>query len=190
MFGPTMPRMIHRLLAVSILLATLPACDYQTARDRYDHQIELCQKAIRNGLVDMAADACNAALAIANEETYPAAERTEVLFQTASLERQRREFEKAESLARESLQIEQDAGNDAGVASRLVELSFSVAGQGRVEESAQLLIQAAPLADALEGDQREQAANAFRGIGMRLQRQGQDEQARMLIDTAAALAAQ
>jgi len=45
-------------------------CDYRSAGDEYDRQIEVCSVAERNGLLEAAAQACGAALEIAEEQAY------------------------------------------------------------------------------------------------------------------------
>lgn len=176
---------------VLILLAGVHAgCDYQTARDRYDHQIAVCELAQRNGLLKEAVEACGAALSIAEQEQYAPALMMELLYRLGSLERQGRELERAEAMVRRSLVFAETANDEKAIAVRLVELSLSVVGQGRLEESVALLERALPLVDQLDGEEREAAANVYRGIGLRLQRKDPGEQADRLLAKAEALRAE
>ncbi len=162
---------------VFLLLLAHGGCDYHSARNEFDRQIAVCSLAEGNGLVDAAVAACGKALAIAEEESYEQNLISGLLYRLGRLERQRGRFEEAEALTRRSLALEEHSGDEVAVAARLVELSLSMAGQGRLPDGAQLLERAAPLVGDLTGDDRKAAANAFRGFSVRLRKSGQTAQA-------------
>ncbi len=160
-----------------LLLLGLGGCDYHSARDEFDRQIEVCTAGERNGVLDVAVEACGAALAIAEENAYAPDLMSGLLFRLGRLERQRGRFEEAEALVRSSLELEEQSGKTAAIAVRLVELSLSLAGQGRWMDGAESLEQVAPSMDDLTGKDRQAAANAFRAFGMRLGKMGHTAQA-------------
>jgi len=172
-----MQRMKTHTLLVCLLVLALGACDYHSTRDEFDRQIEVCSLAENNGLLAPAVEACGAALAIAEEEEYEQDLISALLYRLGRLERQRGKFQEAQALVGRSLAIEEQGGNQGAVASRLVELSFSAAGQGRWPDGAQLLERALPLVEDLTGQERKAAANAFRMFSMRLGMLGHTEQA-------------
>jgi tetratricopeptide (TPR) repeat protein len=164
-------------LVVLLLVLGLGACSYHSARDEFDRQIAICSLAEDNGLLDEAVEACGTALAIAGEQAYAPGLVSGLLYRLGRLQRQRGNFIEAETLTRRSLALEEQSGEQGAVASRLVELSFSTAGQGRWLDGAQLLQRALPLVDDLTGQERKAAANAFRMFSMRLGMLGHTEQA-------------
>lgn len=171
-----------RFLRTNILILILPAlglggCDYSGGRGDFDRQLEACSVAERHGLMASAVRACEAALAIAEEQAYPPDLVYRLLYRLGRLERQRGRFQEAEALTRRSLALEEQSGEQGEVASRLVELSPSAAGQGRWPDGAQLLEHAAPLVGDLTGQDRKAAANAFRVFRLRLGRLGHTAQA-------------
>jgi hypothetical protein len=165
------------LLVVFLLGSGLPACDYHSARDNFDRQLEVCSAGERNGLLDAAARACGAALAIAEKENHAPEQISDLQYRLGRLERQRGRFREAEVLTRRSLALEEQSGETGAVASRLVELSLCLAGQGRWTDGAQLLASNALLQSDLSSQDREAAANAYRAFGIRLGKMGHVVQA-------------
>lgn len=161
------------LVLSAILILGLGGC----ARKEFDRQVEICSVAEHNGLLEPAVEACGAALAIAEEHDYAPKLISGLLYRLGRLERQRGQFGQAETLVKRSLALEERSGEQGAVASRLVELSLSLAGQGRWLDGAQLLERASPLVDDLTGDDRRAAANAFMGFSVRLGRMGHSGQA-------------
>ena len=155
----------------------LGSCDHSSPRGDFDRQLEACSLAERNGLLASAVQTCEAALAIAEEQAYPPHLVSPLLYRLGRLERQRGRFQEAETLTKRSLALEEQSGEQAAVASRLVELSLSAAGQGRWLDGAQLLERALPLVGDFTGQDRKAAANAFRVFSLRLGRSGHAVQA-------------
>ena len=153
----------------TLLMATLLAgCGLGQDRKEFERQLEVCAAGVRNGVLDAAAEGCGGALDIAKENDYPAADISDLSYRLGRIERQRGEFEMSEGLLRESLDFETQSDDAAGIASRLVELSLSLAGQGRWDEGAGLLDRAEPYLAYLEGAERKAAANTLRGYAARL----------------------
>lgn len=159
-------------LLVLLLLLGLGGCDYQSARDKFDRQIDVCSVAEDNGLLEAAVEACGAALAIAEEHSYEQSQISGLLYRLGRLERQRGRFREAEALVNRSLVFEEQSGNSGALASRLVELSFSLSGQGRWSDGAQALERVVPLVDYLTDKVRHEAANAFRVFSTQLDKMG------------------
>lgn len=170
----------NTLIVTAIMVHLLGGCDYRNTREAYDRQLEVCSVAENNGLLDTAVQACGAALAISEEHRYASDSVSGLLYRLGRLERQRGRFEEAERLTRRSLAIEEQSGNQAAVAARLVELALTAAGQERWQDGAQLLERAAPLVNHLSGDERQAAAKVFRGFSARLGLRGETAQAARL----------
>ncbi len=164
-------------LLVFLLVIGLGGCDYRSAKADFDRQIALCSVAEGNGLLDAAVQACGVALTIAEEERYERNLISGLLYRLGRLERQRGKFTEAELLMRRSLALEEQSGDQGTIAIRLIELSLSVAGQGRWSDGAQLLETAAPFVANLPGDERKAAINAFRLFSVRLDMRGYAAQA-------------
>jgi tetratricopeptide (TPR) repeat protein len=176
---------------ITTILASLAiavaGCHARDARQASERQIEICTAGERNGVLDAAADACGAALAIATEKDYPPDEISDLSFRLAKIERQRGQFQAAEVLVRSSLDQEELSGESDDVASRLIELSLCLAGQDRWSEGLTVLERAEPLVRELAGDERRAAANVFRGYGLQLQRTGDTDQGAKYLDLASEL---
>lgn len=164
-------------LTILLLVLELGGCDYHSAKNDFDRQIEVCSVAERSGLLSAAEQACGAALAIAEKHDYEHGLISDLLYRLGRLERQQGKFIEAEILTKRSLGIEEQSGEQGSVASRLIELSLSTAGQDRWQDGAQLLERASPMAGGLTGEERKTAANVFRMFSIRLGRQGHTEQA-------------
>jgi tetratricopeptide (TPR) repeat protein len=149
--------------------------------------LELCDLAEESGILESAVNACGAALRIVEEGGYPASEVSELSYRLGRLERQRRNFVTAEELVLRSMAFPEETGDRPATAARLVELSFSLAGQGRWSDGAEVLERALPLTDALGEKERRAAANAFRAFGLRLARMGRGGQAEQFLAQAAKL---
>ena len=137
-------------------------------RKEFEQQLEVCAAGERNGVLAAAAEGCGGALEIAKENGYPAGDISDLSYRLGRIERQRGQFEASEALLRASLDFETQSDDAAGIASRLVELSLSLAGQGRWDEGAGLLDRAEPYLAYLEGAERKAAANTLRGYAARL----------------------
>ena len=164
-----------KTLTLLVLLAVLElgGCEYESAGDNFNRQIELCSVAEKNGILDTAVETCNAALVIAQARMYPQNQISSLLYRLGRLERQRGNFQEAETLVERSLALEETLGDQAGIAIRLVELALNAAGQGRWMDGAQLLERALPSIGALNDEHRKTAANALRGFSARLARMGE-----------------
>ena len=121
-----------------LMVLVLGGCERQSAKDDFERQIEVCSVAEKHGILDAAFDACNVALAIAEEHSYPQSLISGLLYRLGRLERQRGRFQEAEALVERSLALEISSGDQAAIASRLVELALdagwpgSLAGRGAV----------------------------------------------------------
>ena len=156
---------IHVFVGLAAFLL-LGGCD--TAKDEFDRWLKTCTAAENNGILESAQQGCQAALTIAEKEGYPPAEISALLYRLGRIERQRDEFAEAETLVRRSLAIEEQTGDQTAIALRLIELSLSLAGQGRWEDGTQVRERASPLVGDLVGSDRKAAASAFRGFSLGL----------------------
>ena len=86
------------------------------------------------------------------------------------------------------MDFEEQVADSAGVASRLVELAISLAGQNRWDEGAELLTRAAAHVPSLAGSERKDAMNALRGYAAQARKQGDSETAERFTSLALELA--
>ena len=173
---------------LSLLALGLGSCDLGGAKGEFTRQLEICAVAERNGLLEAAVEACGAALAIAEEQAYGPEQISRLLYRLAQFERQRGEFARAQALAERSLTLEEQRGERGELASRLIELALTAAGQNRWTDGAELLERAAPVAGELSGEERMTAANTFRAFGARMDALGQTALAERFRAMAQALA--
>ena len=164
-------------LAAVLLVLLIGGCSGSKADKEFERQLEICSAGEKNGVLETAADACGRALAIAKEREYSPDEISDLSYRLGKIERNRGRFAEAEVLLQASLEFEAQATDPAEMASRLVELSFSLAGQDRWEEGAALLNRAEPHVRGLEGGDRKAAFNAFRGYAAQLGKLGDGETA-------------
>lgn len=162
-------------LAALLSVALIAACG--KVQKEFERQLEICTAGENNGVLTAAADGCGAALDIARRNDFPPDEISDLEYRLGQIERKRGRFDSAEILLRGSLDFESQNSDPAGVASRLVELSFSLAGQNRWEDGARLLERAAPHLQSLSGSEREAAANSLRGYAAQLGKLGDSETA-------------
>lgn len=164
-----------RLLVALLAVALIGGCDQ--ARNEYEQQLEVCTAGENNGVLSAAAEGCSNALEIARQNDFPPAEVSGLSYRLGRIERQQGRFEEAEVLLRASLDYESQVRNSAGIASRLVELAISLAGQNRWEEGAALLDRAEPHVRSLAGDERDAAMNAIRGYAAQVRKLGDTDRA-------------
>jgi tetratricopeptide (TPR) repeat protein len=175
---------VYLVLLIAVCLA---ACESRTG---FDRRMEACSTAERNGQLAAAVQACEAALAIAEEGGYPPPLLSGVLYRLARLQRQRAHFDVAEQLLTRSLAFEDQLGPRGAPAPRLLELSLSLAGQNRWGEGAQYLERALLLAGDLDAGQRASLANILKHYSTQLGQAGEPELGARFAAGAAALGSQ
>ena len=171
-------RLPGRVWALAGLLVLGPAgCDRGPGRAEFDHQVEVCSLAADNGLLDAAAAAGGAALQIAEHKSWSPAEVADLQYRLARLERQRGQFEDAESLARQALSQAEAADEASPIAERSIELAMALAGQGRWLAGLAALDRVTPLLSRLTVDEVRSAGSAYRLFSVRLGFQGHADEA-------------
>jgi len=163
------------LLVALLSVALIAGCG--KARKEFERQLEICSVGENNGVLPAASDACGSALDIARQQEFPPDEISDLSYRLGRIERMQGHFEEAEVLLQASLDYESQVNDPAGMASRLVELAISLAGQSRWEEGTSLLERAAPSVRSLEGGEREAAINTLRGYAAQLAKLGDTEAA-------------
>lgn len=161
-----------RSFTLATLLAVTLIAGCGKVQKEFERQLEICAAGEDNGVLSAAAEGCGNALDIARQNDFPPDEISDLSYRLGQIERKRGRFENAEALLRASLDFESQSADSARVASRLVELSFSLAGQDRWEEGAELLDRAEPHVHNLDGDERKGAANALSGYAAQLGKLG------------------
>lgn len=168
---------LTRSFTLATLLSVSLIAGCSRVQEEFERQLEICTAGENNGVLTAAAEGCGNALDIARQNDFPPDEISDLTYRLGQIQRKRGRFEDAEALLQASLDFESQNSDPAGVASRLVELSFSLAGQDRWEEGAALLNRAEPHVHALEGGEREAAANTLRGYAAQLGKLGDSETA-------------
>lgn len=166
-----------RSFTLATLLAVTLIAGCGKVQKEYERQLEICTAGENNGVLTAAAEGCGNALDIARRNDFPPDEISDLEYRLGQIERKRGRFENAEALLQASLDFESQMSNPVGVASRLVELSISLAGQDRWEEGAALLNRAEPHVRGLEGGERKAAVNTLRGYAAQLGKLGDSETA-------------
>ncbi|MDH3621732.1 MAG: hypothetical protein OER91_12625 [Gammaproteobacteria bacterium] len=161
-----------RMAAVAALVSVALLSGCGKTRKEFERQLDICAVGENNGVLTAAADACGNALDIARQNDFPPDDISDLEYRLGQIARKQGRFEHAEALVRASLDFESQMSDPAGVASRLVELSLSLAGQDRWEKGAELLDRAEPHVRELDGDERSAAANALRGYAAQFGKQG------------------
>ena len=156
-------------LAIVLSVALIGGCGLGENRKEYEHQLQVCSAGVENGVLSAAAEGCGTALTIARENSYPPEEINDLAFRLGQIERMRGRFVEAEELVWPTLKYATSVSDSAGVASRLVELALSMAGQDRWEEGVRLLRRAEPYLGNLEGEERKTAVNTLRGYAAQLE---------------------
>ena len=173
-------------VAVLVSVALISGCG--KTRKEYERQLEICTVGEKNGVLTAAAEACGKALDIARQHDYTPEEISDLSYRLGLIERQQGKFEEAEALVQTSLDYELQVGDSAGIASRLVELAVSVAGQNRWRDGAELLTRAEAHVQSLGGSERRDAMHAFRGYAAQLRKLGDSETAARFTSLAEELA--
>jgi len=158
-----------------LVLALLSACANPLNRATSDNYAETCAVAESNGKLEVAEQACYRALANVDMGNLGPELKSQRLYNLGRIKRQMSKFSEAESLFKESLQIEEKLSGPGGVkiGRRLVELSVSLAGQDKWSEGAQYLERFLPIADQFSGQQRAYSAEVLMQYSKRLRNTNQ-----------------
>ncbi|RZV38698.1 MAG: tetratricopeptide repeat protein [Chromatiales bacterium] len=177
-----------RMAAVAVLVSVALIGGCGKTRKEFERQLEICTVGENNGVLAAAAEACGNALDIAQQHEFPPEEVSDLSYRLGLIERQQGNFKEAEVLVRASLDFEVQIADSAGIASRLVELAVSLAGQNRWDEGAELLTRAEAHVQSLAGSERKDAMNALRGYAAQARKQGDSETAERFTSLALELA--
>ena len=163
-----------KVLMVSLLVLLACACG-DGRRATFDKELETCEAALRQGLLDSAEQACGRALAVTDSPDFDPALRSGALYRLGHIKRQQAKFVEAEELQRQSLLIAQQQDNPDAmeIGRRLVEIALNLAGQGRWSDGARVLERLVPMADTFTGTLRKDASNVLRQYSFRLAGSGQ-----------------
>ncbi len=172
------PRVLALLLAATVL-----AC---SDRAQYDNHSAACDAAQRQGLLALAVKACGQAVVAAESAGLPAATKSQALYRLGRLKRQQGKFVQAEALLSRSLG-EEATLDTAQIGDRLIELSLSLAGQGRWSEGALILQRLITLLDNLPETPRADTVNIIHRYRIQLNKTGRSELASRLEAAAAKL---
>ena len=139
-----------------LVLALLGACANPLNRVTSDNYAETCAIAENNGKLDVAEQACYRALVNVDWGNLGPELKSQRLYNLGRIKLRLSKFSEAESLFKESLQIEEklSAPLDVKIGRRLVVLSVSLAGQNKWSEGTPLLERMLPIATQFSGQER------------------------------------
>jgi hypothetical protein len=179
--------MLTRILIVIVFSGLVSACD--NAASRLEKEARICEKALEIGVLELAEEHCQLALGDADDDVLAPQVRSERLYRLASIKRQMAKYTEAAEPLSQSLVLEQTlSGSDSPqVASRRLEMSLILAGQGKWPEGAQLLEQVVPAASSLDEKERASLVRVLRHYAARLQKSQHTEQASRLQAAVASL---
>jgi tetratricopeptide (TPR) repeat protein len=160
---------------VLFLASLLSACANPLNRATSDNYAETCSVAEDKGRLDVAEQACYRALVNVDWGNLGPELKSQRLYNLGRIKRQLSKFSEAESLFKESLQIEEKLSGPGGqkIGRRLVELSVSLAGQDKWSEGAQYLERFLPIADQFSGKPRAYSAEVLMEYSKRLRNMNQ-----------------
>ncbi|GMQ88301.1 MAG: hypothetical protein BMS9Abin08_1537 [Gammaproteobacteria bacterium] len=170
-----------------MLLGLTSACD--NTASRLAAEAESCELAERKGRLDIAEETCQRALGDVGDDVLLPQVRSERLYRLARIKRQRSKYAEAAELLDQSLALEQTLSDfdSPQVASRRLEMSLILAGQGQWQDGARLLEQTVPIANRLNEKERASLINVLQHYSAQLQKSQQLEQASRLQAAAASL---
>jgi hypothetical protein len=151
------------------------ACDNRSAQLAED--AGKCDRALKFGEIELAEKFCQSALGDPGSDVLEPGVESQRLLKLASIKRQRAKYSEADTLVRQSLEIEETlSGPDSmEVGRRLVEFSLILAGEAKWTEGTQVLERLIPLADGLPPDERAVAARTFKSYAVQLRKTDQTE---------------
>lgn len=158
------------LITVTVIGILLSGCANPVNRVTSDNYAETCAVAERNGRLDVAEEACYRALINVDLGNLGSELKSQRLYNLGRIKRQLAKFAEAEQLFKESLALEQQLPNTSGqkIGRRLVELSVSLAAQGKWAEGAEYLKRVLPVANEFTGHERAYLAEVLAQYGPRL----------------------
>lgn len=176
-----MRKTTQALLLLSILIT---ACESQ--RTVFDKQVQICDLAEHKGIMETAVEACTSALEIALSNKFSPADQSLALYKLASLKRKQSDYVEAESLLKKSITIEEQkkSPSELQLGHRLLELSLSLAGQGRWDEGSKMLQRLLPIAKQFSDKERTITVNILKHYAVQLKQIRQTELAMMFEDQA------
>ena len=179
--------LLTRILIVIALSGLASACD--NTASRLDKGARICERALELGELELAEEHCQLALGDADDDVLAPQVRSERLYRLASIKRQLAKYAEAAELLSQSLLLEQTlSGSDSPqVASRRLEMSLILAGQGKWQDGAQLLEQTVPAASLLDEKERASLVNVLQHYAVQLQKSQHIEEASRLQAAAASL---
>lgn len=179
--------MLTRIFIVIVLSGLASACD--NAASRLDAEARICERALEIGELELAEETCQRALGGVGDDVLTPKVRSDRFYRLASIKRQRAKYAEAAELLSQSLALEQTLSEPDGpqVASRHLEMSLILAGQGQWQDGARLLEQTVPMAGQLNEKEQASLVNVLQHYAAQLQKSQQTEQASRLQAAAASL---
>lgn len=179
--------MLTRILIIIVFSGLSGAC--VSTASRLERDAIVCERALEIGELELAEETCQHALGNADDNVLTPQVRSERLYRLASIKRQLAKYTEAAELLSQSLVLEQTlSGSDSPqMASRRLEMSLILAGQGKWQDGASLLEQIVPVASRLNETEQSTLVNVLRHYAVQLQKIQQTEQALRLRAAATSL---
>jgi len=163
-------------LFLFIVIVLLCSCANPSNRATSDNYAKTCLSAEKQGRLQVAEAACYRALVNVEVGNLGAELKSQRLYNLGRIKRQLGKFKESEALFKDSLKIEEklSTSTDPKIGRRLVELSVSLAGQGKWAEGAQYLARMLPMARHFTGHERAYTAKVLNYYSVHLKKLHQD----------------
>ncbi|MCK5359222.1 MAG: tetratricopeptide repeat protein, partial [Gammaproteobacteria bacterium] len=159
-----------RIVIPSVVLLVLLASGCENQNDVTASNAEQCKAAEEKGLIEFAEKACEQAWHDAESDRLGPEIQSERLYNLARIKRKLNAYIEADKLIRQALTIEETVSGTSSPAygQRLVELSLSLIGQGKLIEGAKTLDQALNIVDQFSEENKKTTANILMHFASRL----------------------
>jgi tetratricopeptide (TPR) repeat protein len=163
------------ILNVVLLVFLVSGCESQSQISA--NHAKRCEIAEQKGLIDVAEVACESAWYDVESDSLAPEIQSERLYNLARIKRQLNHYVEADKLIRQALTIEETVSgtNSPAYGQRLVELSLSLAGQGKLTEGAKALEHVLDIVDRFSAKEQFSTANIFIHYASRLRNTDQTQ---------------
>ena len=169
-----------RIATINIVLLVLLTSGCENQSELTASDAEQCKVAEEKGLIEFAETACERAWYDVESESLSPDVQSERLYNLARIKRKLNAYVEADKLIRQSLTIEEtvSGSNSPAYGQRLVELSLSLVGQGKLTEGANILERVLNIVDQFSVKDKKTTANIFMHCSSRLRNTDQTQLAK------------
>ena len=169
-----------RTVTTNVVLLVLLASGCENQSELTASDAEQCKVAEEKGLIEFAEKACERAWYDVEADRLSPDIQSERLYNLARIKRKLNAYVEADKLIRQALTIEETVSgpNSPAYGQRLVELSLSLVGQGKLTEGAKTLERVLDIVDQFSEKDKKTTANIFMHFSSRLRNTDQTQLAK------------